>query len=1017
LTAAAVTRLQTKTKSSNDGTGGRSDQPEDRADGDRNDSKQQQQGSDGTDGTQQDRQPDRETVSGGRDSAETDDSGHTDEQEGEGQTAGKGDLASLTREGDSAISGDETGDALETAERDLLAMQQSECETLKKWMLAAKNKQGNLFIRNKLLYRRDKVCGVEVEQVCLPLCRRSKVLQLAHGTCHLATKRTADRIRYNFAWPSQTADITDYCAKCDACQKRARVTYRDRVPIEAIPRSELAWDHWWVDIAGPIFPNLGDGRHTKPEYNYFLVMVDSCTRWPAAYALKSTDSKHVCDAFIQQFQITGTPTWISSDNATNFGSKLTQELLKRLGVSPKFATPYHSNASGLVERAIGTIKNSISKLAENNPRSWHKSLGFALWALRESRNATTGMPPWLLAFGFIPRGPLAILKETWSGERKLPPNVNKSADDYLLDLQSKLEAARDLADENTATAQDEYVEHYNRKSRDKQFKVGDSVLILVPDSTSSKLFARWQGPAKIVKVMSPYSYLVEFNGSTKHLHANRLRKYVSSTVEATCSSVMFCFEGQADVKTCAIINERDEDFGPVHFLDGDTENSGRPSEKIKAESVAHLSATQRAELLDLVDRYADCFSDKPGFTTAAEHHIKLKPGFKPTRLHSYKVPDRLKPEVSKQIDEMLKLGIIKESNSPMASPLVCILKGPNGQDGVRLVCDFRFLNKFTVADEFPMRDISSILQRIGGSRYITKFDVKSAYWQTAVREEDRWLTAFVCDRGQFEWTRTPFGARNAGASFNRAVQKVLEPVRTFTDAYVDDMCVFSDGWAQHLREMKLYLREIRKSGLTLSLSKCEWAKPEIKFCGQIVGSGQRRADPDKVAAVARMEEPQTKKQVRQAIGFFSYFREFIPDFSAIAIPLTDLTAKSATNRVQMTATARYAFERLKTELCKAVFQSLQIVSHEKPFNLYVDASDYAVAGILTQTDAERRDRPIAFYSSKLTPTQRNWATVEKEAYAALTALQKFRMWIFGAPVTVYSDHNPLTYCQCRQLFK
>jgi len=77
--------------------------------------------------------------------------------------------------------------------------------------------------------------------------------------------------------------------------------------------------------------------------------------------------------------------------------------------------------------------------------------------------------------------------------------------------------------------------------------------------------------------------------------------------------------------------------------------------------------------------------------------------------------------------------------------------------------------------------------------------------------------------------------------------------------------------------------------------------------------------------------------------------------------------------------------------------------------LYVDASDYAVAGILTQPDAEFRDKPIAFYSAKLTPTQRNWATVEKEAYAALTALQKFRMWIFGAPVTVYSDHNPLTY--------
>ena len=111
----------------------------------------------------------------------------------------------------------------------------------------------------------------------------------------------------------------------------------------------------------------------------------------------------------------------------------------------------------------------------------------------------------------------------------------------------------------------------------------------------------------------------------------------------------------------------------------------------------------------------------------------------------------------------------------------------------------------------------------------------------------------------------------------------------------------------------------------------------------------------------------------------------------------------------MNADARVAFERLKTELCKATNQSLQIVSLDKPFNLYVGASDYAVAGILTQPDAELGDRPIAFCSSKLTPTQRNWSTVEKEAYAALSALQKFRMWVFGAPVTDHSDHNPLTY--------
>jgi hypothetical protein len=82
---------------------------------------------------------------------------------------------------------------------------------------------------------------------------------------------------------------------------------------------------------------------------------------------------------------------------------------------------------------------------------------------------------------------------------------------------------------------------------------------------------------------------------------------------------------------------------------------------------------------------------------------------------------------------------------------------------------------------------------------------------------------------------------------------------------------------------------------------------------------------------------------------------------------------------------------------------------QKPFNLLVDASDYAISGILTQNNDNGVEVPIAFFSAKLNPTQRAWATVEKEAYAALTALRRYRNWLFGSQVTVYSDHNPLTY--------
>jgi len=199
------------------------------------------------------------------------------------------------------------------------------------------------------------------------------------------------------------------------------------------------------------------------------------------------------------------------------------------------------------------------------------------------------------------------------------------------------------------------------------------------------------------------------------------------------------------------------------------------------------------------------------------------------------------------------------------------------------------------------------------------------------------------------------------------------------------------------------------AGMTLNLKKCQFAKSEVKFVGQLIGSGQRRVDPDKLKAVKNMKIPQSKKQVRQIMGFFSYFREYIPNFSALAKPLTDSTAKRVPNQIPWGQAEQLAFEKLKTELCKATDESLAIVDFKKPFSIHVDSSNYAVGGALTQPDLCQRERPVAFISKKLTKTQQSWSTIKKETFATIWALGQFRNWIFGKPVTLFTDHNPITY--------
>ena len=91
----------------------------------------------------------------------------------------------------------------------------------------------------------------------------------------------------------------------------------------------------------------------------------------------------------------------------------------------------------------------------------------------------------------------------------------------------------------------------------------------------------------------------------------------------------------------------------------------------------------------------------------------------------------------------------------------------------------------------------------------------------------------------------PFGLKNAGATFVRAVRSILRPIRSFADSYVDDMGVGSYEWGSHVVHVRKFLELMREAGMTLNLAKCEFAKPEVKFVGRLVGSGTHRPDPQR----------------------------------------------------------------------------------------------------------------------------------------------------------------------------
>jgi len=188
------------------------------------------------------------------------------------------------------------------------------------------------------------------------------------------------------------------------------------------------------------------------------------------------------------------------------------------------------------------------------------------------------------------------------------------------------------------------------------------------------------------------------------------------------------------------------------------------------DKIAHLQPDQQQEIHQLLNEFAEEFDDRPGRCDAVVHRIQTTDGFVPQHMRPYRVPDAFKMEVDRQIQDLLDKGLIRPSNSPMASPIVCVAKKDGG---VRIAGDYRYLNLFTVGDAYPMPTIDEVLRSIGKGQFISTFDARSGFWQIPLAEEHRWLTAFVTHDVLYEWFRMPFGLKNAGATFGRAVRSML----------------------------------------------------------------------------------------------------------------------------------------------------------------------------------------------------------------------------------------------------
>ena len=888
------------------------------------------------------------------------------------------------------------------------------------------------YLSEGILYRSFTKGSLSISQVVVPKGLRSAVLAVSHDAIlagHSGSRRTLARLRSNFFWPGVTVDVSQYVKSCDVCQKTTPKGKVFPVPLGSMPLISTPFHRVAIDLVGPLSPLSSQG------HRYILTIIDVATRYPEAVPLKDISAVSVAEALLTIFSRMGFPKEILSDQGSQFNSDLMKQFHALCQCRGIRTSPYHPQANGTVERFHGTLKAMLKKVVRNHPSEWHRYLPALLFACREVPSESTGFSPFHLLFGREVRGPLMLLKDTWTNKDQSDAEA-KPLYPYLFELKNILAESGELAMQNSSAASQRNKKYYDKKTQDRKFSVGEEVLVLLP-SASNKLLSSWLGPFPITRVFHP-DYRVLVKGKEKVFHANMLKRYVrreeaadvavggSKCVQSVGDFVPWReispLLDEVDISVPKVPSTSSGDFHAVESVcsAGVVQDHGEDvsiptlsvpmSTSIPDEDVScvqfddALSEVQLDELKAVFQTHADILTTRPGvFSGNLMLEIPLTSDV-PIRRKMYNLPFSSKEVVEKEIQVMLDLEIIEPSKSPYSSPVVLVRK----KDGsCRFCIDFRGLNKITVFDAEPIPNVEDLFVRLAHSRFFTKIDLAKGYWQILVLPEDRPKTAFATHQGLFQFIRMPFGLVSAPAVFAR-MMRMLRLADLSAENFFDDILVHSASWSDHLHHVRNVLDRLKSYGLTARPSKILAGFQSLEFLGHVVGSGVLRPDESKTEKILQVSTPTTKKQVRSLLGLLSFYRRYIPGFASVAAPLTDLTKESGRScrSIHWTPDCASALQEIQDILSRKPVLLLPRLN--LPFVLQTDASSTGLGAVLLQ-EFEDSLHPVCFASRKLLDREKRYSTIERECLAIVWAVHKFVRFLWGVRFVLQTDHRPLTY--------
>ena len=485
-------------------------------------------------------------------------------------------------------------------------------------------------------------------------------------------------------------------------------------------------------------------------------------------------------------------------------------------------------------------------------------------------------------------------------------------------------------------------------------------------------------------------------GDTWEILPQRLKRQSENVRLLTAKQMQSLIRRRSQSSFVGIIRQVSECMGGEREMVSDS-GMGKLMKKIK-----------QPEIQQILEKYSDIFPEDlpsgiPPKRMGHEFRIDLEDDTPPVHRPLYKMSPLELEEAKKQIKYMMDHEYIRPSDSPYGAP---VLFAPKKDGSLRFCIDYRWLNKKTIRNRYPLPLPEELYDRLGSSTVFSKIDLRSGYWQMPVRTEDVPKTAFKTRWGLYECLVLPFGVTNAPAQFMNLMNDVLRDyLDKFVIVFLDDILIYSKTINDHLEHLRLVLDKLRKYKLFAKASKCLIAQDKIEFLGQMITEKGMCPVDEKLRAVKEWDEPQHVKGVRSFLGFANYYRRYVRNFAEIANPLTELTKKD--QKWHWGSDEQEAFQKLKIALCQAPF--LVYPDPALPYTVVTDASGIAVGGVLMQ-DHGSGLQPLAFLSRKLKPSEQKYSAYERELAAVTYCLINWRHYIEGCPggITVITDHKPLT---------